>query len=134
MREPREIPAGFTDDYVNNVPQRFAVDKLEVSSWAKQRPEVSEDIIFVMRDQDGVWWAFLGLDMRTGCFLNWNSSEQLFVSPGDPKCLSSRYTPDGRYLDSFESSDPPKPMARLRVEIRDSRVFVVDSLVPRSNP
>ena len=128
-RSPREIDAGRVSDYVDNVPRRFAVEKLDVSTWSQRRMDVSDDIIFVMREQDGTWRALLGLDMRTGCFLSWDADNQLFVSPSDPQCLSTRYTPDGRYLDGVEISEPPRPMAELRLEIRDGMVVVFDSLV-----
>ncbi len=128
-RSPREIDAGRVNEYVDNVPRRFAVEKLDVSTWAQRRMDVSDDIIFVMREQDGTWRALLGLDMRTGCFLSWDRDDQLFVAPSDPQCLDTRYTPDGRYLDGFEISEPPRPMAELRMEIRDGSVIVFDSLV-----
>jgi Rieske Fe-S protein len=127
--EPREIAAGQVDTYVDNVPQRLAVEKLAISDWVERRMKVSEDIIFVMRDGDGVWYALLGVDMRTGCFLHWEEQDSLYMSPSDPNCLEARYTPDGRFVDSLPSSDAPKPMARLEVEIREGEVIVLDKLL-----
>lgn len=131
--EPREIVVGKTTDFVDNVPKQFDVDQLAVSTWSQHRPKVSEDIIFVMHDQDGEWFALLGVDMRTGCFLHWDSEQLMYLSPGDLKCLETRYTPDGHYVDSLPSNEQPKHMARLKVEIReDDTVVVLDSLHPSS--
>lgn len=127
--EQREIDAGLVTEYVDNVPRRFEVEQLSVSLWAERRQDVSDDIIFVMREQDGTWRALLGLDMRTGCFLHWEEATQLFESPSSPECLNARYTPDGRFLDGLPIGDSPKPMAELKLEIRDDQVVVIDSLV-----
>lgn len=125
---PREIPVGKVDDYPINAPQRFAVEKLEVSSWADERPEVSDDILYVMLEESGDWFALLGLDMRTGCFLSWDTEQSLYTAPNDGECGGTRYTPDGRYLDGEHMDRPPRPMARLQVEVRDGNVFVIDKL------
>lgn len=135
-RAPREIPAGHASDYRPNVPQRFETEKLEVSSRARQRPALSDDIVFVVRSENDTWRAFLGLDMQTGCFLNWDAPSQLFVAADDPQCLAARYTLDGRYLDGMPMDNiTPQPMAQLYVEVRaDGSVVVLDNLVQTSVP
>ncbi len=127
--EPRELDAGLGESYTDNVPKRFAVEQLAVSEWAERRMNVSEDIVFVMRDSDGTWYALLGVDMRTGCFLHWDEEIAMYASPSDLQCLETYYTPYGQHYDSMPTSEPPKPMARLRVELREGRVVVLDSLL-----
>src|SRR5262245_61260210 len=75
-RGPRAIPAGRVEEYTTNVPRRMEVKKLAVSSWIRRRPEGSEDVVFVMHDQDGAWHAYLGMDTLTGCFLSWDPGSQ----------------------------------------------------------
>jgi Rieske Fe-S protein len=128
-RGPREIAAGRVEQYRVNEPRRLEVEQLNVSSWIRRRGDFSQDVVYVMRDQDEQWRAYLGMDTLTGCFLTWDPDAQLFKAINDPLCLGSRYTPDGRYLDGQFSGEPSQPMALLPVEIRDGNVVVLDQLV-----
>ncbi|MCG8346904.1 MAG: hypothetical protein MI924_03905 [Chloroflexales bacterium] len=131
---PREIAAGAVNTYSVNTPQRFVVPKLAVSAWVRQRRDVSEDVVFVFYDQDGSWRAFLGMDTVTGCFLDWNAAEQLFVASRDPECLGARFTPDGRYLDGGNPAQQQQQMIQLPVETRTNTVVVFDQLFRPNEP
>ena len=120
------IPAGRVSDYADGKPRQFNVPRLQVSSLIPQRDEtMSEDTLFVRREDDGSWLALLGVDTRSGCFLYWDAQQALFR---DVNCQGARYTPDGRYLDGLLAGQQPQHMARLPVEVLDDQVFVRDEL------
>jgi hypothetical protein len=120
------IPAGRVGDYVDGLPHRLSVPRLQVSELIPQRDAtLSEDTIFVRREADGSWVALLGVDTFSGCFLYWDQPKGLFH---DVNCQGARYTPDGRYLDGLNSSQQPQNMARMPVEVRGDEVFVRDEL------
>lgn len=132
MPGPREIAVGQKADYVANVPRQFEVEKLDVSDLVRNRMMVSEDIFFVVQDDVGNWYALLGLDVQTGCFIHWEEEENRFAAPdGDPKCLQARYALDGSWVSGaeHESGEPLQPMLRLKMKFVDDEVFVIDKAI-----
>ena len=127
MLQSPAIPVGKVADYVDQKQHRFAVPRLKTSTLIQRRDQtLSEDLIYVRRDDSGGWVALLGVDTLSGCFLYWDEQAGLFQ---DVSCLGARYTPDGRYLDGLQSGEPPQNMARLPVDVRDDQVFVRDEIM-----
>jgi Rieske Fe-S protein len=125
-RQAPAIAAGSVSDYTDQQPRRFDVPRLKTSALIQQRDQtLSEDIVYVRREDDGSWVALLGVDTLSGCFLYWDAQLGLYR---DVSCLGARYTPDGRYLDGLQSGQQPQNMARLPVDVRDGHVFVRDEL------
>jgi Rieske Fe-S protein len=124
--ESPPIPVGKVSDYADQKQRRFEVARLKTSSLIQRRDQtLSEDPIYVRRDESGGWVALLGVDTLSGCFLYWDERAGLFQ---DVSCLGARYTPDGRYLDGLQSGEPPQNMARLPVDVRGDEVFVRDEI------
>lgn len=60
---------GSINEYPVGVTTQRAVRKLNSSDTIQNRPEVSEDPIFVTRRADGTWRAILAWDSQTGCIV-----------------------------------------------------------------
>src|SRR5687768_5941412 len=70
--DDRMIRLGAMRDFASASaePVDIAVDQLDVSRLIPNRPSLSEDIVFVVRD-NAEYRAFLGIDPPSGCFLSW---------------------------------------------------------------
>jgi Rieske Fe-S protein len=126
MLQGPPIPVGAVAEYTDQRTRRFDVPRLKTSTLIQRRDQtLSEDVIYVRRENGGDWTALLGVDTLSGCFLYWDEQAGLFH---DISCLGARYTRDGRYLDGLQSGEQPQNMARLPVEVRDGQVFVRDEI------
>lgn len=111
--------------------EEVPVKRLELTSLLPNKPNWSEDIIFVIKQPDNSYVAFLGLDPISGCKLNWRSDA--FVDD----CTQTRYTISGRnaaYVSTLSGAENPQQsmqMMELPVETRDGQVYVVDRLLRR---
>ncbi len=102
------------------------VKRLELSKLLPNSPQWSEDIIFVIKQPDQSYQAFLALDPQTGCKLNWK--ERQFVD----SCSQTSYSISGRnQTDVTSLTSRPRQMLELRVETREGNVYVLDEMLRR---
>ena len=108
-------------------PVDIAVKQLETSKLIPNRPSLSEDIIFVVRDA-GTFRAFLGTDPVSGCFLAWRGDEHVFVDA----CAQHSYGFTGRNTDQLTTRGKrPVNMVELPVTIQNGVLFVEDRILRR---
>ena len=108
-------------------PVDVSVKQLGISHLIQNRPSLSEDVVFVVRDQ-GTFRAFLGTDPSSGCFLSWRSSEQLFVD----NCAQTSYGFTGRNTNQLATNATrPVNMVELPVKVDDGVLFVEDRIMRR---
>ena len=79
------------------------------------RTENRRDTIFVVRRPEGLV-AFSPTCTHLGCSVRWDAGASLFRCP----CHGGTYRPDG----SVAGGPPPRPLARLPIEIRAGQVYV----------
>ncbi len=108
-------------------PVDVPVKQLQTSMLIPNRPTLSEDIIFVVRE-DGAFRAFLGTDPVSGCFLSWQVAEQLFMD----RCAQRSYGITGRNTNQLTiGTTRPANMVELPVAVRDGVLFVEDRILRR---
>ena len=124
---PLGAAAGFAVGEIVEVP----VKRLDVTTLLPNKPNWSEDIVFVIKQRDESFLAFLGVDPVTGCKLNWRSDA--FVDD----CSQVRYSISGRnvaYVTTLSGSlngQQAEQMVELPVENRDGQLFVIDRQLRR---
>lgn len=127
-RQEKRLVGGessFVAGEVSEVP----VERLELSKLLPNAPQWSEDIIFVIKQQDESYRAFLALDPSTGCKLNWRDSEQHFID----NCSQATYTLAGRNQGGVTTlSSQPQHMIELPVEVESGEVYVLDQMKVRN--
>jgi menaquinol-cytochrome c reductase iron-sulfur subunit len=79
------------------------------------RTEMRRDTIFVVRRPEGLL-ALSPTCTHLGCSVRWDAASALFRCP----CHGGTYHPDG----SVAGGPPPRPLARLPIEIRAGQVYV----------
>jgi menaquinol-cytochrome c reductase iron-sulfur subunit len=79
------------------------------------RTEMRRDTIFVVRRPEGLL-ALSPTCTHLGCSVRWDAASSLFRCP----CHGGTYHPDG----SVAGGPPPRPLARLPIEIRAGQVYV----------
>lgn len=108
-------------------PVDVPVRQLETSKLIPTRPTLSDDVIFVVRDQNG-FRAFLGTDPASGCFLSWQTAEQHFVD----NCEQHTYGFTGRNTNQLATgTSRPTNMVELPVQVQDGVLFVEDRILRR---
>ena len=108
-------------------PVDVAVRQLRTSELIPNRPTLSDDVVFVVRDA-GVFRAFLGVDPQSGCFLSWSLERQLYVDA----CALQSYGFTGRNTDQLTTADSrPVNMVELPVTVQDGVLFVEDRILRR---
>jgi len=116
--------ADFAAGEVAEVP----VKQLELSKLLPNSPQWSEDIVFVVKQGDASYQAFLGLDPQSACKLNWRAQERQFVD----RCSQATYSISGRNDQGVATlAARPQHMIELPVEVADGNVYVLDQLVRR---
>lgn len=111
--------------------EEVPVKRLELTTLLPNKPNWSEDIIFVIKQQDNSYLAFLGLDPVTGCKLNWRTDA--FVDD----CSQVRYSISGRnvnYITTLSGAANPQQAAQmleLPVETSEGQVYVLDRQLRR---
>jgi hypothetical protein len=109
-------------------PVDIAVRQLETSKLIPNRPTLSEDVIFVVRDQQHGFRAFLGTDPATGCFLSWRKAEKLFID----NCAQHSYGFTGRNTNQLTvGANLPANMVELPVTVQNGVLFVEDRILRR---
>lgn len=108
-------------------PVDIAVKQLAISKLIPNRPTLSEDVIFVVRDR-GTLRAFLGTDPSSGCFLSWQEEQQLFVD----SCAQNSYSITGRNTNQMQTGTTlPVNMVELPVQNNDGVIFIEDRFLRR---
>jgi hypothetical protein len=108
-------------------PVDVEIKQLEVSKLIPNRPTLSEDVVFVVRDR-GDYRAFLGTDPSSGCFLSWRGEEQLFRD----SCAQNSYGFTGRNTNQVATGTTrPINMVELPVMLRNGVLFVEDRILRR---
>jgi hypothetical protein len=108
-------------------PVDVAVQELEISHLIPNRPALSDDVIFVVRD-GADFRAFLGIDPSSGCFLSWRAAEQIFRD----SCNQHAYGFTGRNNDQLTTTTTrPVNMVELPVTVRADGLFVEDRILRR---
>ena len=79
------------------------------------RTEMRRDTIFVVRRPEGLL-ALSPTCTHLGCSVRWDAASALFRCP----CHGGTYHPDG----TVAGGPPPRPLARLPIEIRAGQVYV----------
>jgi hypothetical protein len=69
-----------------------AVDRLRVTESMPGAPNWSEDIIYVIKQPNNTYRAYLGIDPSTGCKINWRAASRTFV---DSTCSQTQYSIQG---------------------------------------
>lgn len=119
---------GGTSTFVAGEVAEIPVERLELSKLLPNAPQWSEDIIFVVKQQDESYRAFLALDPSTGCKLNWRDNEQQFID----NCSQVTYTLAGRNSNGVTTlSSQPQHMIELPVEVESGDVYVLDQMKVR---
>jgi hypothetical protein len=105
-----------------------AVERLELTKLLPNAPQWSEDIIFVVKQNDASYRAFLALDPKTGCKLNWRDQAQHFID----NCSQATYSSSGRNQNGVTTlSSQPQHMIELQVEVESGEVYVLDQMKVR---
>ena len=114
--------AEFAAGEVAQVP----VKRLELSKLLPNSPQWSEDIIFVVKQRDSSYRAFLALDPSTGCKLNWRGEQ--FIDD----CSQTTYSASGRNTNTVTTlASQPQHMIELPVETENGAVYVLDRFMNR---
>ncbi len=108
-------------------PVSVAISQLDVSQLIPNRPTLSEDVVFVVRD--GVTLrAFLGTDPSNGCFLSWQQARQVFVDA----CQQQTYGFTGRNTNQLATArSRPIDMVELPLTIENGVLFIEDRILRR---
>jgi len=107
------------------------VERLELTALLPNRPNWSQDIVFVVKREDNTFRAFLGLDPMSGCKLNWRDDS--FVDD----CTSAKYTINGQNTDNATTLAGPananqaQRLIEMPVQIQEGAVYVVDRILRR---
>jgi hypothetical protein len=120
---------GDTTDFVVGQVAEVPVSRLDTSRLLPQAPNWSDDIIFVIKQPDYSYRAFLGIDPVTGCKLNWRDQANAFV---DTACSQTNYSITGHNKSQpVTLSMQPQNMIELPVEVKDNTVYVIDRILRR---
>jgi len=109
---PAPIPIGPEANFAAGSPVETV---LSYSLPDAYRIESRRDAIFVVRRPEGLI-ALSPTCTHLGCSVRWDAASSLFRCP----CHGGSYHPDG----SVAGGPPPRPLARLPIEIRGGQVFV----------
>lgn len=108
-------------------PVDVAIKQLSISKLIPNRPQLSDDVVFVVREGDA-YRAFLGTDPLSGCFLSWRKAEQLFRD----SCGQHAYGFTGRNTDQLATATSrPINMVELPVTVKGGALFVEDRIMQR---
>jgi hypothetical protein len=105
-----------------------AVRRLELTQLLPNTPTWSDNIVFVIRQRDDSYNAFLCFDPVSGCKLNWQSDSQTFYDA----CTNTRYNiAGGNETQIATLAATPARMVELPVEVTDGEVYVIDRILRR---
>lgn len=105
------------------------VARLEFTKMLPNAPAWSESIVYVVKQPNASYQAFLSVDPVSGCKINWRPAAKRFVDD----CSSTAYTVSGRNdTGTASQSATPQNMIEMPVEVQGDQVFVVDRMLRRS--
>lgn len=105
------------------------VPRLEFTRMLPNSPNWSETIVYVVKQPNAAYQAFLSLDPVTGCKINWRPESQRFFDD----CSSTAYTVSGHNdTGSATQASTPQNMIEMPVEVKGDQIFVVDRMLRRS--
>lgn len=107
-----------------------AVTRLRVTESMPGAPNWSEDIVYVIKQPDNTYRAYLGLDPTTGCKINWQDDSRTFV---DTTCSQARYSVQGlNQTQAGSLAGGPAHLIELLVLVEDDgQVVLHDQQVRR---
>lgn len=106
-----------------------AVDRLRITEMLPNAPKWSEDIVYVIKQPDNTYRAYLGLDPTTGCKLNWRAEAHMFV---DSTCSQTEYNTQGmNQTQAGTLAGGPAHLVELLVQNENGNVVVHDQQVRR---
>jgi Rieske Fe-S protein len=109
---PAPVPIGPEAAFAAGSPVEAVLTYSRLDAY---RIESRRDTIFVVRRPEGLI-ALSPTCTHLGCSVRWDAASSLFRCP----CHGGSYHPDG----SVAGGPPPRPLARLPIEIRAGQVFV----------
>jgi Rieske Fe-S protein len=109
---PDPIAIGPETSFVGGSPVEAVLSYARNDAY---RTEARRDTIFVVRRPEGLL-ALSPTCTHLGCSVRWDAGSALFRCP----CHGGTYRPDG----SVAGGPPPRPLARLPIEIRAGQVYV----------
>lgn len=119
---------GDTNGFAVGEVAEVAVDRLELSKLLPNSPRWSEDIVFVVKQPDNSYQAFLGLDPQSGCKLNWRDAQREF----NDTCTGSNYDITGFNVNGITTLESRvQHMIELPTEVQGDTVYVLDRRVIR---
>jgi hypothetical protein len=120
---------GKESDFVVGEIAQVPVQQLGVTKLLPNAPNWSEDVIFVVKQSDDSYRAYLALDPVTGCKLNWREQANAFV---DTTCSQTKYSITG-HNESHPTTltSQPQHMIELPVNVQDDTVYVMDQILRR---
>jgi hypothetical protein len=120
---------GRDEEFVVGEVYEEAVPRLDVTELMPAAPNWSEDVIFVMKQSDNTYRAYLALDPVTGCKINWRDASHTFV---DSTCSQVEYNVHGRNQTQPASlAGAPQNLVELVVNVEGGDVVVRDRLLRR---
>ncbi len=120
---------GRDSAYVAGEVVEQAVDRLRVTELMPGAPNWSEDIVYVIKQPDNTYRAYLGLDPTTGCKLNWRADSGTFV---DSTCSQTEYSIQGlNQTQAGTLAGGPAHLIELMVLVEDGQVVLHDQQVRR---
>ena len=109
---PAPVPVGPEAAFAAGSPVEAVLSYSRPDAY---RVESRRDTVFVIRRPEGLI-ALSPTCTHLGCSVRWDAASSLFRCP----CHGGSYHPDG----SVAGGPPPRPLARLPIEIRAGQVFV----------
>jgi Rieske Fe-S protein len=109
---PAPVPVGPETAFAAGSPVEAVLSYSRPDAY---RIESRRETIFVVRRPEGLI-ALSPTCTHLGCSVRWDAASSLFRCP----CHGGSYHPDG----SVAGGPPPRPLARLPIEIRAGQVFV----------
>jgi len=114
---PAPVPVGAEASFGGGSPIETVLAYVRPDGY---RNETRRERVFLVRSPQGLV-ALSSTCTHLGCSVRWDAASGLFRCP----CHGGAYRPDG----SVAGGPPPKPLARLPLEIRAGQVFVHPSEV-----
>lgn len=120
---------GQESDFAIGEVEDVAVKRLDLTELLPTKPNWSEDIIYVIKQPDSSYRAFLGLDPQSGCLVKWHDDTDEFV---DDQCSQTIYSATGRNQTQAASlSGQPAHLIEVPVEIQEGDVYILDRRLVR---
>ena len=118
----RGIILGNVNDFPIGKTLQIAVERLNVSDVIPNRPNLSDDPLFITRNGDGTWRAILGWDSKSGCIVQWDDGVQTFTDT----CSGNMYDAQGLII----SEQSGLRLGSLPVEEVEGKVRLRDQFLP----